>query len=78
MEDGGGAEWTRSLRESDVSGRQHVRISKEKMRFAKAAEQNFSTEIFRVAKVIDRRPRAVYEQEDLTARQSKASFIARN
>jgi len=29
---------------------QHVRISKEKMRFAKAAEQNFSTEIFKVAK----------------------------
>jgi len=44
---------------------QHVRISKEKMRFAKAAERNFNTEIFRVTKVIDRRPRAVYEQEDL-------------
>ena len=40
---------------------QHVRISKKKMRFGKAAEQNFSTEIFRVTKVIDRRPRAVYE-----------------
>jgi len=44
---------------------QHVRISKEKMRFAKAAEQNFSTEIFKVAKVIERRPRAVYELKDL-------------
>jgi len=43
----------------------HVRISNEKMRFAKAAEQNLSTEIFSVAKVIDRRPRAVYELEDL-------------
>jgi len=40
---------------------QHVRISKEKMRFAKAAEQIFSLEIFRVAKVLERRPRAVYE-----------------
>jgi len=44
---------------------QHVRISKEKMRFAKAAEQNFSTEIFKDAKVIGSRPRAVYELEDL-------------
>jgi len=43
----------------------HVFISKEKLMFAKAAEQNFSTEIFRVAKVIDRRPRVVYELEDL-------------
>jgi hypothetical protein len=44
---------------------QHVRISKEKMRFAKAAEQTFSTEISKVAKVIERSPRAVYELEDL-------------
>jgi len=42
-----------------------VRIRKEKMPFAKAADQNFSTEIFRVAKVIERRPRAVSELEDL-------------
>jgi len=44
---------------------QHVRLRKEKMRFAKAVEQNFSTEMFRVAKVIERRPRTVYELEDL-------------
>jgi len=44
---------------------QQVRVSKEKMRFAKAAEPNFNTEIFRVAKVIERRPRALYELEDL-------------
>ena len=44
---------------------QHVRISKEKMKFAKAAEHNFSTEIFGIVKLIDRRPRAVYELEDL-------------
>jgi hypothetical protein len=37
-----------------------VRISKEKMRFAKAAEHNISTEIFRIVKVIHRRPRVVY------------------
>jgi hypothetical protein len=44
---------------------QHVRISKYKMKFAKAAEHNFSTEIFRIVKVIHRRTRAVYELEDL-------------
>jgi hypothetical protein len=42
-----------------------VRISKEKMRFAKAAEQTFSTEIFNVAKVIERSSRVVYEIEVL-------------
>ena len=36
---------------------QHVRISKEKAKFAKSAEQNFSTEIFRIIKVIHRTPR---------------------
>jgi len=44
-----------------------VGISKENMRFTRAAEQNFSTEIFRVAKVIDRRPRVVYELKYLNA-----------
>jgi len=39
---------------------QEVRIRKEKTRFDKSAEQNFSTEIFRVAKVIERRPRPLY------------------
>jgi hypothetical protein len=29
---------------------QHIRISKEKMRFAKGAEQNYFTQIFRVKK----------------------------
>jgi hypothetical protein len=42
-----------------------VRISKEKMKFAKALEHNFSTEIFRIVKVIHRQPRVVYELEDL-------------
>ena len=44
---------------------QHVRISKENMKSAKVSEQLFSTEIFRISKVIDRRPRPVYELEDL-------------
>jgi len=42
-----------------------VRISKEKLKFAKSAEQNFNTELFRIAKVIERRPRPLYELEDL-------------
>jgi len=44
---------------------QHVRISKGKMKFAKTAEHNLSTEIFRIVKVIHRRPRIVYVIEEL-------------
>jgi hypothetical protein len=44
---------------------QHVRISKVKMRFAKSGEQNYTTEIFKIKKVIYRTPRPVYELEDL-------------
>ena len=39
---------------------QHVPISKKKMKFARNAVQNFSTEIFRIAKVIKRHPRTLY------------------
>ena len=35
------------------------------MKFAKGAEQNFSTEKFRIAKVSERRPRPLYELKDL-------------
>jgi len=34
--------------------RQHVRISKEMMRFAKGSEQNYTEDIFRFVKVIRR------------------------
>ena len=61
----GSQETARSSIDRQVSCRQHVRISKEKIKFAKAAEHNFSTEIFRNVKVIHRRPRVVYELEDL-------------
>ena len=44
----------------------HVRISKEKAKFPKSGEQNFSTEIFRIVKVIPRTFRPAYEMEDLT------------
>jgi len=43
---------------------QHVRISREKKKLAKSAEENFSTEIFRIAKVLERRPRPLYESEE--------------
>jgi len=43
---------------------QHVRICKEKMKFAKGGEQNFSTEIFTITKVTDRCQRPVHELED--------------
>jgi len=43
----------------------HVRISKKKMMFAKGGEQNFRTDIFRIAKVIERRPRPIFELVDL-------------
>ena len=55
---------------------QHVRISKEKMKFAKGGEQTFSTEIFRVTKVIERRPRSVYELEDLNKTPIEGQFYA--
>ena len=44
---------------------QLVRISKEKAKSAKSAEQNYTTEIFRIIKVIHRSPRQVYEMEYL-------------
>ena len=44
---------------------QHVRIIKGKMKFAKGGDLNFSTEIFRIANVIERRTRPVFELEDL-------------
>ena len=46
---------------------QHVRISKEKMKFTEGAEENFSREIFRINKDIKIIHRPVYELEDLKA-----------
>jgi len=44
------------------------------VKFAKGAEQNFSTEIFRIAKVIERRPRPLYEMEDLNGTPTDGQF----
>jgi len=53
---------------------QYVRISKEKAKFSKSAEQNFSTEVFRIIKVIHRTPRPVYELEDLNRKVIDGQF----
>jgi len=49
---------------------QHVGISKEK----KGSEQNFMDEIFRIAKVIRRTLRPVYELEDLNGTSIEGQF----
>jgi hypothetical protein len=51
-----------------------VRITKEKVEFAKGYEQTFSTEIFRVVKVIQRMPRPVYELSDLQGQPIEGRF----
>ena len=53
---------------------QYVRISKEKAKFVKSAAQNFSTEIFRIIKMIHRTPRPVYELEDLNPKVINGQF----
>jgi hypothetical protein len=51
-----------------------VRITKQKVAFAKGYEQTFSTEIFRVVKVITRVPQPVYELSDLQDRGIEGQF----
>ena len=54
---------------------QHVRISKEKLKFAKYGEQNYTTEIFRISKVVRRDPRPVYELQDLLGKDIECLFL---
>jgi len=49
----------------EENGGPEIGVRVAKVEFAKNAEPNFSTEIFRIAKVIERRPRPLYELEDL-------------
>jgi hypothetical protein len=51
-----------------------VRKTKEKVKFAKGYEQNFSKEIFRVVKVVPRLPQPVYELSDLENRPFEGRF----
>jgi hypothetical protein len=50
---------------------QHVRISKEKLKFSKCGEQNYTTEIFKIHKVVHKIPRPVYELEDLLGKHKR-------
>ena len=72
----GSQETAGSSSESQVSCRADVRISKEKMKFTKAAGHNFSTDIFTIVKVIHRRPRVVYELEDLNGTPIDGQFYS--
>jgi len=51
-----------------------VRITKVKIKFAKVYEQIFSTDIFRVVKVIRCVPQLVYELSDLQDRPIEGQF----
>ena len=44
------------------------------MKFAKGGEQNYTTEIFKVRKVVHRTPRPVFELEDLRGREIEGQF----
>jgi len=53
---------------------QHVRISGDKMMFAKAAEQNLNTDNFKTAKLFEKWPRAVYELKYLNGTPIEGTF----
>jgi len=55
---------------------QHVRISKEKMKFAKGGAQNYTAEVFKVRKVVHATPRPVFELEDLRGREIGGQFYS--
>ena len=48
------------------------------MKFAKASEQNFSTEIFHNSKIVYITPRPVYELEDLNKTSINGQFYAKD
>ena len=54
---------------------QHVRISKEKIKFPKGGEQNYITEDFRIIEVILLTPRPVYKLEDLNQKVIDGQFL---
>jgi len=45
------------------------------MKFAKCGKQHFSTEVFRITKVKERRPRPLYELEDLNKTPIEGQFF---
>jgi hypothetical protein len=60
-----GAQLVKRLAEIKYLVGHYVRISKQKTNFAKGGKQNYTTEIFKIYKVVRRTPRPVYELEDL-------------
>ena len=55
---------------------EHARISKEKFKFPKCGEQNYTTDIFRIHKVMRKVPRPVYELQDLLGKHIDGQFYA--
>ena len=55
---------------------QNVRISKERLKFEKGGEQNYTTEIFRIYTVVRKFPRPVYELQDLLGNHIDGQFYA--
>jgi len=74
----GKAAQTRRLSNPNFRVRQHVRISKEKMKFAKGGEQNYITQIFKIRKVVYRTPAPCSNSRTCAAKRSKASFTAKS
>ena len=56
---------------------QHVRISKVKLKYAKGGEENNTTEIFRIHKVVSKIPQPVYEWQDLLGKHIDEQFYAK-
>ena len=46
------------------------------MKFAKGGERNYTTEIFKVRKVVHRTPRSVFEVEDLRGHEIEGQFYS--
>ena len=55
---------------------QHVPISKEKLKFVKAGERNYTTEIFRIHNVVRKISQPVYELQDLLGKHIDGQFYA--
>jgi predicted amino acid dehydrogenase len=72
----GKADKTRRLSKLKIRVGQHVRISKEKMKFAKSREQNYTTEIFKVRKVVHRIPLPGFEIKDLRGQEIEGQFYS--
>ena len=53
-----------------------MRISKDKMQFAKGFEENWTLEVFKISKVLRRSPRHLYKLENLRGESIDEQFYA--